>query len=75
MTFISIYILKNVSNNFIIQRIKDRFKRFKSQQTNKQRKKQQNFILTAHILLLHRFDVYIYTNLIYTIYLKVDIKH
>ena len=58
-----------------MQKVKDRFKRFKSQQTNKQRKKQQSFILTAHILLLHRFDVYIYTNLIYAIYSRVDIKH
>ena len=48
MTFISIYTLRNVSNNFMIQKIKDRFKRFRSQQTNIQRKKQQSFILTAH---------------------------
>ena len=40
MTFISIYTLKNVSNNFMMQRIKNRFKRFRSQQTNKQKKKQ-----------------------------------
>ena len=58
-----------------MQKIKNKFKRFRSQQINKQKKKQQSFILTAHILLLHRFDVYIYTNLIYAIYLKVDIKH
>ena len=58
-----------------MQRIKNRFKRFKSQQINKQKKKQQSFILTAHILLLHWFDVYIYTNLIYAIYLRVDIKY
>ena len=58
-----------------MQKIKNKFKRFKSQQTNKQKKKQQSFILTAHILLLHRFDVYIYTNFIYAIYSKVDIKH
>ena len=58
-----------------MQKIKSRLKRFRSQQTNKQRKKQQSFILTAHILLLHRFDVYIYTNLIYAIYSKVAIKH
>ena len=58
-----------------MQKTKDSFKRFRSQQTNKQKKKQQSFILTAHILLLHRFDVYIYTNLIYAIHSKVDIKH
>ena len=75
MTFISIYTLKNVSNSFMMQKIKSRFKRFRSQQTNKQKKKSQSFILTAHILLLHRFDVYIYTNLIYAIYSRVDIKH
>ena len=51
-----------------MQKIKNKFKRFKSQQTNKQRKKQQNFILTAHILLLHRLNVYIYTNLLYTMW-------
>ena len=44
-----------------------------NKQTNK--KQQQSFILTTHILLLHRFDVYIYTNLIYAIHLRVDIKH
>ena len=59
----------------MMQKIKNKFKRFRSQQTNKQRKKQQSFILTAHILLLDRFDVYIYTNLIYAIYSRVDIKH
>ena len=75
MTFIFIYTLKNVSNNFMMQKIKNKFKRFRSQQTNKQRKKQQSFILTAHILLLHRFDVYIYTNFIYAIYSRIDIKH
>ena len=56
----------------MMQKIKNKFKRFRSQQTNKQKKKQQNFILTAHILLLQRFDVYIYTNLIYAIYSNVD---
>ena len=75
MTFISIYTLKNVSNSFMMQKIKNRFKRFRSQQISKQKKKQQNFILTAHILLLHRFNVYIYTNLIDAIYSRVDIKH
>ena len=75
ITFIYIYTLRDVSNNFMMQKIKNKFKRFRSQQTNKQKKKQQNFILTAHILLLHRFDVYIYTNLIYAIYSRVDIKH
>ena len=75
MTFISIYTLKNVSNNFMMQKIKSRLKRFRLQQTNKQKKKQQSFILAAHILLLYWFDVYIYTNLIYAIYSKVDIKH
>ena len=75
ITFIFIYTLKNVSNNFMMQKIKNKFKRFRSQQTNKQRKKQQSFILTTHILLLHRFDVYIYTNLIYAIYSRVDIEH
>ena len=39
MTFISIYTLKNVSNNFMMQKIKSKFKDFRSQQTNKQRKK------------------------------------
>ena len=34
ITFIFIYTLKNVSSNFIIQKTKDKFKRFKSQQTN-----------------------------------------
>ena len=43
--------LKNVSSSFMRQRIKNRFKRFKLQQTNKQKK--QSFILTTHILLLH----------------------
>ena len=75
ITFISIYTLENVSNSFIMQKIKSKLKRFKSQQTNKEWKKQQSFILTAHILILHSFDVYIYTNFIYAIYSKIDIKH
>ena len=39
MTFISIYILENVSSSFMMQKIENKFKRFRSQQTNKQKKK------------------------------------
>ena len=44
--------------------------------TNKQRKKETTkFHFNNTLLLLHRFDVYIYTNFIYAIYFKVDIKY
>ena len=74
ITFISIYILKNVSNNFMMQEIKSKLKCFRSQQTNNKEWNNKIF-MTAHILLLHQFDVYIYTNFIDAIYSRVDIKH
>ena len=44
---------------------------------NKQTTKKETikFYFDSTLLLLHRFDVYTYTNFIYTIYSRVDIKH
>ena len=44
MTLIFIYTLRDVSNNFIMQKIKSKFKRFRSQQTNN--KKRNNKVLS-----------------------------
>ena len=61
VTFISIYTLENVSNNFMMQKTKIRFKRFRSQQTNKLKKIHFDSIhtITTSIRRLYLYESYI----------------
>ena len=60
VTFIFNYILKDLSNNFVMQKIKNKFKRFRLQQINNKKEITKFFFNSIHIITTSIQRLYLY---------------